>query len=97
MNLNMRIGLHTGEIIAGITGTNIVRYDIYGADNDIANKMESNGASGRVNVSEVTKALLEAKDPGRFEFAFNKEIRHEPVNRSLESFFVNAVHVEDMV
>ena len=97
MSLNMRIGLHTGEIIAGITGTNIVRYDIYGADNDIANKMESNGAAGRVNVSEVTKAWLEGKDPGRFEFIFNKEIRHEPVKRSLESFFVNAVRVDDMV
>ena len=97
MNLSMRIGLHTGEIIAGITGTNIVRYDIYGADNDIANKMESNGASGRVNVSEVTKTLLESKEPGRYEFVFNKEVRHDPVNRTLESFFVNAVRVEDMV
>jgi class 3 adenylate cyclase len=41
--LNMRIGLHTGTIIAGITGTNIVRYDIYGSDSTLANKMESGG------------------------------------------------------
>ena len=51
INLNMRIGLHTGTLIAGITGTNIVRYDIYGADNDIANKMESGGGAGKINVS----------------------------------------------
>ena len=28
--LDMRIGMHTGDIIGGITGSNIVRYDIYG-------------------------------------------------------------------
>lgn len=41
--LNMRIGIHTGVLIGGIIGTEVVRYDIYGADNMIANDMESNG------------------------------------------------------
>ena len=49
--LNMRIGIHTGEIIAGITGTNIVRYDIYGESVLIANKMESKGESGKIFIS----------------------------------------------
>lgn len=39
----MRIGVHTGKIIGGVVGTDIVRYDIYGEDVTIANKMESNG------------------------------------------------------
>lgn len=39
----MRIGLHTGTVIAGITGSTIVRYDIYGTDVLIANTMESSG------------------------------------------------------
>lgn len=39
----MRIGIHTGTIKGGIVGTDIVRYDIYGEDVGIANKMESNG------------------------------------------------------
>lgn len=30
--LNMRIGIHTGDIIGGISGSNIIRYDIYGED-----------------------------------------------------------------
>ena len=42
-DLNMRIGIHTGVVIGGIIGTEVVRYDIYGADNMIANDMESNG------------------------------------------------------
>jgi len=36
-----------------------VRYDLYGADVVIANKMESNGKKGEVHVSEETKQLLE--------------------------------------
>ena len=39
----MRIGVHTGKIIGGVAGTDVVRYDIYGEDVTIANKMESNG------------------------------------------------------
>lgn len=36
--LDMRIGIHTGTIIGGIIGTEIVRYDIYGPDVMVANK-----------------------------------------------------------
>ena len=72
--LGMRIGIHTGDVIAGITGTKLVRYDIYGPDALIANKMESNGEKGKVALSETTKILLEEYIPGAFEFAFHKEI-----------------------
>jgi class 3 adenylate cyclase len=44
----MRIGVHTGNIFGGVLGTDIVRYDIYGSDVMIANKMESNGKKGQV-------------------------------------------------
>ena len=42
-NLDMRIGSHTGRRVGGIIGTKVVRYDIFGPDVLIANKMESNG------------------------------------------------------
>lgn len=45
---NMRIGIHFGSIIGGIIGTDIVRYDIYGDDVLIANKMESSGTKGKI-------------------------------------------------
>ena len=67
----MRIGIHTGEVIGGVTGTSIVRYDIYGPDVLIANKMESGGFQGRINVSDTTKEFLESNFEGEFEFEFN--------------------------
>lgn len=39
----MRIGVHTGRILGGVVGTDVVRYDIYGEDVTIANLMESSG------------------------------------------------------
>ncbi|EGR34444.1 hypothetical protein IMG5_011210 [Ichthyophthirius multifiliis] len=53
--LNMRIGIHIGDIIGGVIGTDIVRYDIYGKDVVIANKMESNSEPGKIRISEKLK------------------------------------------
>jgi len=57
-DLDMRIGIHTGKVVAGIIGSKVVRYDIFGEGVLIANKMESNGVPGRVCVSEDTKRVL---------------------------------------
>jgi class 3 adenylate cyclase len=57
--LHMRIGVHTGNIIGGVIGTGIIRYDLYGQDVLIANKMESSGRPDSIHVSESTKLLLE--------------------------------------
>ena len=43
--LDMRIGIHTGKIVGGIIGSQVVRYDIFGNDVLIANKMESIGVN----------------------------------------------------
>mmetsp|Transcript_32986 Transcript_32986/g.23821 ORF Transcript_32986/g.23821 Transcript_32986/m.23821 type:complete len:88 (-) Transcript_32986:139-402(-) len=54
----MRIGIHTGKIIAGIIGTKVVRYDIFGQDVLIANKVESSGIAGKVCMTQKTHELL---------------------------------------
>lgn len=82
MQLAMRIGIHTGSLIAGVIGNNVVRYDIWGKDVLVANKMESCGQSGRINVSEVTKKFLENSER-QFEFEFNKEVQ------GFKSYFVS--------
>jgi phospholipid-translocating P-type ATPase (flippase) len=89
--LNMRIGLHLGEVIAGITGTNIVRYDIYGPDVLIANKMESGGQPGRINVSDRVRSHVESKQNHKYTYEFNTDISAKSVNRTHKSYFVNEV------
>ena len=87
--LNMRIGVHTGEVVGGVIGTNIVRYDIYGPDVLIANKMESGGEAGKINISEATKNILERKNENNFNFTFNKIIEAKAVGRIFKSYFVS--------
>jgi class 3 adenylate cyclase len=87
-SLKMRIGVHTGEVIAGIIGTKIVRYDIYGPDVLIANKMESGGKPGAINVSDVTMTLIKSLGENKYEFEYNKEIEITPINRSYDSYYI---------
>jgi class 3 adenylate cyclase len=54
----MRIGIHTGRVVAGIIGSKVVRYDIFGDGVLIANKMESNGVPGKVCISEDSKKYI---------------------------------------
>ena len=70
-----------------------MRYDIYGRDVLIANKMESNGVSGGVVVSQTTKELLE-KDNKNQEFGFEK-IKEVEVKFSLNP--INAYKVTHYV
>ena len=91
ISLNMRIGVHTGDIIAGITGKDVVRYDIYGPSVLVANKMESNGTPGKVNVSEVTKELLERVTGGVLEYEFNKVIEAKGIGKQYNSYFVKVL------
>lgn len=86
-DLQMRIGLHTGEVIAGVIGTNIVRYDIYGPDVLVANKMESCGEAGKINVSEATKNMVSGK--GNYQFVYNKEIIFKTIKTAYSSYFLS--------
>ncbi|MCC6412744.1 MAG: AAA family ATPase [Saprospiraceae bacterium] len=55
---NCRIGIHTGPVVAGIVGTKKFAYDIWGSTVNIASRMESSGAAGKVNISEATYELV---------------------------------------
>lgn len=72
-DLDMRIGIHTGSIIGGVNGTDLVRYDIYGPDVVIANKMESNGEPGKILMSMSTKIILSDACQGAYQFTRKTE------------------------
>lgn len=88
--LHMRIGIHTGDIIGGVIGTDVVRYDIYGPEVNVANKMESNGENDKVAVSEETmNHVLKTSQANNFEFTLHNTCKIESLKREITSYFVN--------
>lgn len=61
--VSVRIGIHTGAVVAGIIGTSKFAYDLWGDVVNTASRMESSGEAGRIQVSEAVHELLE----GRFD------------------------------
>jgi class 3 adenylate cyclase len=54
----LRVGIHTGPIVAGVVGRKKYAYDIWGDAVNIASRMESNGEACKVNISEATYQLV---------------------------------------
>lgn len=57
--LQLRIGIATGPVVAGVIGKRMYLYDVWGDAVIIASRMESHGVAGRVQVAESTRQLLD--------------------------------------
>lgn len=78
----MRVGIHSGGLVAGVVGTKKFTYDVWGDTVNTAARMESNGEPGRINVSKITseivndyyefepRGFIEAKGKGQIEMFF---------------------------
>lgn len=60
-NLNFRIGINSGPIVAGVIGKNKYVYDLWGDTVNIASRMESHGIPGSIHISEKTYEYIKDK------------------------------------
>jgi adenylate cyclase len=83
----LRLGIHTGKVVAGVIGKNKFAYDIWGDTVNVASRMESSGAPGKVNISGTTYELvkdlfnctyrgkIQAKNKGEIDMYFVDSIK----------------------
>jgi len=81
----IRIGIHTGPVVAGIVGVKKFSYDIWGDTVNTASRMESSGEPGKVNMSEATYALV--KDTPNLTFTSRGKIQAKGKGE-MEMYFV---------
>jgi class 3 adenylate cyclase len=86
---DIRIGINTGPVVAGIVGTKKFSYDIWGDTVNIASRMESNSESGKINISENTYSLI--KNHFNCEFRGKIEVKNRGF---LNMYFVNGLKEE---
>jgi len=83
----LRLGLHTGDVIAGVIGSKRIAYDIWGNTVNVANRMEMSGEPGKVNISGTTyeyikpyfdctyRGKIPAKNKGEIDMYFVEGIK----------------------
>ena len=83
---DIRIGIHTGTVVAGVVGQKKLSYDIWGDTVNTASRMESSGEAGKINISgttyEFVKEFFDCEFRGKMPVKYKGE---------LEMYFVNGI------
>ncbi len=86
VNFDIRIGINTGSVVAGVVGNKKFAYDIWGDTVNVASRMESMSEPGKINISHSTYELIKSY----FECEYRGEI--EAKNRGkIRMYFVNGI------
>jgi class 3 adenylate cyclase len=85
----IRVGIHSGDLVAGVVGREKFSYDVWGDTVNTASRLESSGVAGRINVSGETYLLV--REFFDCEFRGKVPAKHKG---EIDMYFVNAIRAE---
>ena len=91
-HFDIRIGINTGPVVAGVVGKKKFAYDIWGDSVNVASRMESNSQAGRINVSENTFQLI--KNEFHCEYRGEIEVKNKGL---MKMYFVESSKVTSVI
>ena len=83
---DIRMGIHTGTVVAGVVGQKKLSYDIWGDTVNTASRMESSGEAGKINISGTTYEFV--KEFFTCEYRGKMPVKYKG---ELEMYFVNGI------
>ena len=86
---DIRVGIHTGTVVAGVVGQKKLSYDIWGDTVNTASRMESSGEAGKINISGTTYEFV--KEFFTCEYRGKMPVKYKG---ELEMYFVNGIFPE---
>ena len=85
----LRIGIHSGPVMAGVVGEKKFAYDVWGDTVNTASRMESSGSPGMVNISDTTYNLIKEY----FEFTYRGEVDAKNKGK-IKMYFIDRIKPE---
>lgn len=86
---DIRIGIHTGTVVAGVVGQKKLSFDIWGDTVNTASRMESSGEAGKINISGTTYEFV--KDFFECEYRGKMPVKYKG---ELEMYFVKGIRAD---
>ena len=86
---DLRLGIHSGSLVAGVIGEKKFAYDVWGDTVNTASRMESSGTPGKINISGATYALVKDFFDCEFRGKVNAKNKGE-----IDMYYVNGLKME---